>query len=288
VPTSDQTNAEAACFLDTSSKLAYTTPTWYTTLPPAAQSYFASVNTNFAACTSVPAIAQPPNRSGSSLSPGAKAGAVVGSIASAAALVALVLWLLTKFGIIGSSTAAGTSAAQIPQSSWNGVVNPGWNGVVGGGSAPPPPPAPTGHAPIIIGAVGRDRRESSQSLKPDQHRVQGQGQGQGHSAYPVHEPHPMNPGFQGQQPYHGHNYSASLPSMQMPSYQSNVSVSPPLNHKSQMQGQYFGGDGRGRVSPVEAGGGGGNAHEVRGDQYAYQGELSGNPRYELQVGTPHQ
>ncbi|KAF2113061.1 hypothetical protein BDV96DRAFT_648678 [Lophiotrema nucula] len=90
LPAAATTDPTAACFLASSYSAFYSTPTWYSTLPSAEQSYYAAANAqNPAACkgnTTTPA-------SGGGMSAGARAGAGVGSAAGVAALPALLLWL---------------------------------------------------------------------------------------------------------------------------------------------------------------------------------------------------
>ncbi|KAF2121637.1 hypothetical protein BDV96DRAFT_217684 [Lophiotrema nucula] len=267
VPGSLQTNAQAACFLATSSNPAYSTPSWYGTLPPAAQSYFGSVNTNFASCTGVPNITSASASSGSGLSGGEKAGVAIGAIGGVAILGAVLFWILTKLGIIGAAAAGGSSAAATvggtsaanaaggssaappANSGWNGTVDPGWNGVVNP-NVPPPgaPAAPTGHGGdmMFVGAIGR-RNSDDGTTSPVQAQYYGQGQGQ--SMYPDHVP------------TMGGYHSPGSDQYQY-GYPSNYSSSP--------------------VYVAEAGGGGGNVHEAVGERFSHQPELASNPRYEMQ------
>lgn len=189
VPMTAQTNPSAACFLQTSYKRCYTTPTWWTSLPSDAKSYFAAINAaNTAACTSCANSTS----SGSVLSPGAKAGIGIGTVAGVAALGGLVALLLLKFGFIGGSSAAGTAAggsqmahtggssaaptgnvgSSAANPGWSGMVGDpsggGWSGVVGSGTGAAPPAPPLHHpiVPIPIIAGMRSRTESGGAQSP--------------------------------------------------------------------------------------------------------------------------
>ncbi|KAE8454599.1 hypothetical protein EG329_000222 [Mollisiaceae sp. DMI_Dod_QoI] len=96
IPSSAQTDPAAACFLSTQYAPYYTTPTWYQSLDPAAQSLYsssvaASATNSSAICTATGTINPADSHSG--LSTGAKAGVAVGSIVGAAALAALGVFL---------------------------------------------------------------------------------------------------------------------------------------------------------------------------------------------------
>lgn len=189
VPMTAQTNPGAACFLQTSYKRCYTTPTWWTSLPSNAKSYFATINAaNTAACTSCANSTS----SGSGLSPGAKAGIGIGTVAGVAALGGLIALLLFKFGFIGGSSAAGAVAggsqmahaggssaaptgyvgSSAANPGWSGMVGDpsggGWSGVVGSGTGAAPPPPPPHHpiVPIPIIAGMRTRTESGGAQSP--------------------------------------------------------------------------------------------------------------------------
>ncbi|ORY17628.1 hypothetical protein BCR34DRAFT_583489 [Clohesyomyces aquaticus] len=298
IPQSAQTNPQAACFLRTSSNSVYTTPPWYTTLPPAAKTYFSDINTNFAACTATPS-SNSSSSSGGSLSTGEKAGIGIGSVIGAVTITALIFLLFSKLGIIGGGSAAaataatastsanagtsatpantGTSAAPAntstsapnmsanPYSGTSGPTPTGWNGVVNpgwNGIVAPPPTTAVPPPPFHSGGSDFLAIGALGRTRNDSGRNTEYHNdhrfSQGQTGYPIQT---TSPTYQQQQ---GYGYS------------------PPLNTSQHYgQGQYYGG-GDGRVSPIEAEGRRA-AYEAGGDTF-HPEELGGNPRYEFGDG----
>lgn len=99
IPASARTESSDACFVNTPYSY-YSTPTWYSTLPTQAQSYYSSVNQgNTAACTLSPAGAAALAGAHSThhgLSGGAIAGIVIGAIVAALLLLLLLLCCLRR------------------------------------------------------------------------------------------------------------------------------------------------------------------------------------------------
>lgn len=261
VPSSVQTDPTGACFVQQAYSACYTTPTWWSTIPPDSQTYFSSANAaNNAACTSC---------SKPGLTTGAKAGIGVGVGVGVAALAGLAIFGIKAGlmgGILGGSAAKAASggaasgsaahaaapagqAGQVQMSQaamasqgtgWSGATGggqAGWSGATGGYPVPPPAHFPAGEVAgaaggglaggIAAGALLGRRRESQQSGQ--QHLLAGS---------PSHESGPLtasSPALSSQrdsynQPYYpppqgdGYNYSQQYqqpPQGQYPQYPQN-------------------------------------------------------------------
>ena len=184
VPTSAQLEPDAACFLQSQYAPYYSTPSWYTSLPTAAQSYYSSVN--MAAASTMSSFCTKGNHTGGEGGrppPRVIAGAVIGPIGALAAIGALG-YLATKAGILknpfgprpasqppppapvnNGGAAPVNNAAPLHQSNtWSGISGNGWSGVSGDGAQPPPQmtqqnPIP----PILVG--GHHRRSSDEQAR---------------------------------------------------------------------------------------------------------------------------
>lgn len=156
IPASARTESSDACFVNTPYSY-YSTPTWYSTLPTQAQSYYSSVNQgNTAACTLSPAGAAALAGSHSThhgLSGGAIAGIVIGAIVAALLLLLLLLCCLRRRRSSRRDT-TGTRARRhdsrnMPRGSYGNE-----KGIVGGTGPHSSGRAPYGNEKGLAGAGG--------------------------------------------------------------------------------------------------------------------------------------
>lgn len=181
VPDDAQNDAESACFLFPD--YSYTTPSWYTSLPSSAQSYYSSVNVK-AQASITPACQAPVAQKDSGLSPEEIAGAVVGSVVGAAALIALLVTLY-KFFFAGSAAAATPAWSGVSgNQGWSGVSGDnGWNGVSGPQNMAQADPQPV--LPIIAGGYRERKSEDvvNPAWRPTQPRARTTSSGQSMPSY---------------------------------------------------------------------------------------------------------
>lgn len=162
IPSEVRSQSSYACFVNSQYDY-YSTPSWYTSLPPEVQSYYSSVNQdNTAACTSpgpsstATSTQAQQSSTGGGLSTGAKVGIALGAVGAVAALLSA-LWTILKGNPCGHSPAKSAPAAapQTPSKPMMQSPSPAHQGPV---SPPPgyqsPTPMSQPNTPMWNGQAG--------------------------------------------------------------------------------------------------------------------------------------